>query len=219
MAQRSPFALKSPIVHHECRGRSVLVFDDVLPVRLVAALGQFMLRLKYARRTSFDNELSADVDNELFERLPGLPDATAELLKRHYAKASAVRNRQVLSHVYGASMRYGDQTQIHRDIDCPDCMTFLYYGNSYWDPSWGGETIFFDDNQSAMFAVTPKPGRLVLFNAQLFHRTGIPMRDCPSHRYAMSVFMRCKPQIEASKRYFADASKKARALDATSSKS
>jgi hypothetical protein len=155
-AQRSPFALKSPVVHHEYRGRFVLVFDDVLPVRLVAALGQFMLRLKYARRSSFDNELSADVDNELLESLPGLPDATAESLRHHDAKASAV---------------------------------------------------------------TPKPGRFVLFNAQLAHRTGIPMRDCPSHRYAMSVFMRCKPQIEASKRYFADASKKARALDATSSKS
>ena len=193
----------SPAFHHSYRGKSVLVFDDVLSPRLVNALGMFMASVKYERRPSFDNELSGGIENELYESLPGLPEAVDDLLKRYYRVASAERAPQLLSHVYAAALRYGDQTQIHRDIDCPDCMTFLYYGNQYWDPSWGGETVFFDDDHNALFAVTPRPGRLALFNAQLFHRTGIPMRDCPSHRYGMSIFMRCKAQIDASKLYFA----------------
>ena len=211
-------AKPGPSFHHQYQGKSVLVFDDLLSTRLVQALGMFMLSLPYERRASFDNELSGSVDNDLYESLPGLPEAAADVLKRYYAKASAVRNRQELSHVYGAALRYGDQTQIHRDIDCPDCMTFLYYGNQYWAPSWGGETIFFDDQHNALFAVTPRPGRLVLFNAQLYHRTGIPMRDCPSHRYGMSIFMRCKPQMDAAKSYFAATLKKDAAADSTSAK-
>ena len=189
---------KSPIVVHRHEGKSVAVFDDLLPERLVNALAKYFASLAYERRPSFDNELSVGIDNGFFSSLPELPELCDSLLKRHYASLSEARSPNRLSHLYAAAMRYGDNTTIHQDIPCPDCMTYLYYGNVHWDPAWGGETIFYDDERNAMFAVTPKPGRLVLFNASLFHRTGVPQRDCSSHRYGMSAFYRCERMLAAS---------------------
>lgn len=186
-----------PKFWHEYEGKSVLVFDDVFSDKAVEAFGMLMMRLDYQPRPSFDKELSAAVPNGDFWSWPRFPEAVNAILKRFYARMTKKRSPQKLSHVYGASLRYGDSTRIHRDIDCPDCVTFLYYGNLHWDPSWGGETVFFDDEKNAMYAVTPKPGRLVLFNAQIFHRTGIPMRDCPTNRYGLSVFFRCAKHLPA----------------------
>lgn len=188
-----------PTTVHRYQGKSVAVFDGVLEGRAMTAFANYVSSLLYERRPSFDNELSIGLDNDFYESLPILPEFCEEVLKRSYADLSAHRSPQKLSHTYCAAMRYGDNTMIHRDIHCPDCMTFLYYANVYWHPEWGGETIFYDDDKNAMFAVNPKPGRLVLFNAQLYHRTGIPQRDCSSHRYGMSVFYRCQKQIDLGK--------------------
>ena len=194
-ATRDP---KVPVALHRYEGKSIAVFDGLMPERLVNALAKYFASLAYERRPSFENELSVAIENEFFQSLPELPELCGELLQRHHASLSDACNANRLSHVYAAAMRYGDNTTIHQDISCPDCMTFLYYGNIYWDPAWGGETIFYDDQKNAMFAVTPKPGRLVLFNAGLFHRTGVPQRDCSSHRYGMSAFYRCERMLSPS---------------------
>lgn len=190
----------NPTFWHKYDGKSVLVFDDVFPQDAVEAFGIMMMGLKYQRRPSFDNELSVGIENSYYRQLPLLPETIDKILKKYYSKMSTKQSPQKLSHLYGASMRYGDHTIMHQDIDCPDCVTFLYYGNVYWDSAWGGETIFFDNHENAMFAVNPKPGRLVFFNAQLYHRTGIPMRDSGSSRYGLSIFFRCNKQLGSPKK-------------------
>jgi hypothetical protein len=189
-----------PTYWHKYDGKSLLIFDDIFHPDLVEAFGIMMMALKYERRPSFDNELSVGVENDYYKRLPTMPNTVNKIISKYYKAMSKKQSPQKLSHLYAASMRYGDHTMIHHDIDCPDCITFLYYGNLYWDSSWGGETIFFDDNKTAMFAVNPKPGRLALFNAQLFHRGGVPQRDCPSTRYGLSIFYRCAKQLNKIKK-------------------
>lgn len=188
-----------PSFWHKYNGKSVIVFDNIFSQKYVEAFGIWMLGLNYQRRPSFDNELSVGIETETYKTLPKLPQIVSKTIENYYSKMSKKRSPQKLSHLYAASVRYGDHTIIHQDIDCANCITFLYYGNIHWDSAWGGETVFFDNDKNAMFAVSPKSGRLVLFNAQLYHRTGIPMKNSSSMRYGLSIFFRCENQIHKSK--------------------
>lgn len=84
-------------------------------------------------------------------------------------------------------MLYGDVAFPHRDC-APDRtdVTVLYYVNSVWKREWTGETLFFDDNHDARFAVTPRPGRTVIFRGAIEHRVGIPSRDCYAERLTLA---------------------------------
>jgi 2-oxoglutarate-Fe(II)-dependent oxygenase superfamily protein len=177
-------------------GRKLLVFDDVFTSDFVESFGVFLLRQDYEPRPSFDNELSAGMDADVISSLPALPEVAEALVARHHARMAPVPAAQSLSHGYAAAIRFGDSSVVHQDIPCGDCLTFLYYGNLAWTGRWGGETIFYDDELAAVAAISPKPGRLVLFNAAIHHRAGIPSRICPTFRYTFSLFYRCQRMRE-----------------------
>jgi len=172
-------------------GRKVFVFDDVFTDSFVESFGLFMLRQDYQPRPSFDNELSAALDANFIQSLPALPEVADALVDRYHPEMTPAPGTQQFSHGYAAAMRFGDSSVVHQDIPCPDCVTLLYYGNLQWTGRWGGETIFYDDDLLAAAAVSPRPGRIVLFNAAVYHRAGVPMRICPTFRYTFSMFYRC----------------------------
>ena len=176
--------------------RRVYVFDDIFTDGLVETFGLFLLRQDYQPRPSFDNELSAALEADFIRALPGLPDVAEALVARYQPHMCRSRADQVLSHGYAAAIRFGDSSVVHQDIACDDCVTFLYYGNLMWTGRWGGETMFYDEDLLAAAAVSPRAGRLVLFNAAVFHRAGVPARNCPTFRYTFSMFYRCSRTID-----------------------
>lgn len=72
-------------------------------------------------------------------------------------------------------LRYGNSPGIHCDAPywVGENKTMLVYLNPVWDPEWGGETVFFDDDLDAKYIVQPRPGRVVLFDGRIPH-TGRP---------------------------------------------
>ena len=177
--------------------RKVLVFDDIFTDSFIESFGVFVLRQDYQPRPSFDNELSAAMETELVRSLPALPEVADALVAHHHARMTPAPGDQTLSHAYAAAMRFGDSSVVHHDVPCHDCVTFLYYANLQWTGRWGGETIFYDDDLMAVAAVSPRPGRLVLFNAAIYHRAGVPMRICPTFRYTFSMFYRCSRMLDS----------------------
>ena len=82
---------------------------------------------------------------------------------------------------------YGDAYHIHRD--CPaheKHVTALYYANLEWQADWGGETIYYNDNEDAEFAISPRPGRLVIARGALLHKANVPVRSCYEERYTLA---------------------------------
>jgi Rps23 Pro-64 3,4-dihydroxylase Tpa1-like proline 4-hydroxylase len=66
---------------------------------------------------------------------------------------------------------YGDMLFTHFDAQPQhqDFFTALWYLCDAWDVEWGGETMFFDERGDALVAVTPRPGRLALFDGRIRH--------------------------------------------------
>ena len=66
----------------------------------------------------------------------------------------------------------------------PRFISLLVYLNDEWDPEWGGETKFLDEDSQIGLLVAAKPGRVVLFDSDVKHSacaTTMPPRDDESN--------------------------------------
>jgi len=91
--------------------------------------------------------------------------------------------RIVLKRVHCNTSLYGDMQLPHYDIT--PGMTWLYYSNPVWERAWMAETIFYDSHGEPVSAVFPKPGRVVVFAADILHRGGVPSRQCVEARRSL----------------------------------
>jgi hypothetical protein len=89
-----------------------------------------------------------------------------------------------LDRAYCNSNLYGDHQYPHPDARSG--VTALYFANSVWKTNWMGETLFYDDAGEPVYAVIPKPGRLVVFAANIVHRGGVPSRECFEPRLSVA---------------------------------
>jgi hypothetical protein len=89
-----------------------------------------------------------------------------------------------LNRVHCNTSLYGDMQFPHHDLT--PGMTWLYYSNPVWELSWMGETIFYDSQGEPIYAVFPKPGRVVVFAADILHRAGVPSRECWEARRSLA---------------------------------
>jgi SM-20-related protein len=82
---------------------------------------------------------------------------------------------------------YGDLLFTHTDCEPGTSdLTALWYVAPNWDVEWGGETLFYNRQHDAEVAVTPKPGRLVIFDGTIQHAGRPPNRNCYAPRYTLA---------------------------------
>lgn len=175
----------------EIENQKAYIFDDIFEDEFISSFASYVQNLDYTFKPSFDMELNARISNEEFEMLPIIPELFEYLITKYHSSMTSTPRPQQLSFVYGAAIRSGDSAKVHHDWACDCCVTFLYYGNLNWKGKWGGETVFYNSQIESLECISPRPGRLVMFNACLYHKAGIPARECPSHRYGISAFYRC----------------------------
>ena len=96
------------------------------------------------------------------------------------------------------SQTVGLQGTTHQDCAMNDewNISFLYYPNRYWNPSWGGTLRLYDETQQGLDGredhiknhqigeVEFKPNRLIMFDGRIPHGADAPD---PSARYMLSL--------------------------------
>ena len=103
---------------------------------------------------------------------------------RSATERACPKSRIQLKRVHCNTSLYGDMQYPHHDIT--PGMTWLYYSNPVWERTWMGETIFYDSQGEPVYAVFPKPGRVVVFGADILHRSGVPSRECVEARRSLA---------------------------------
>lgn len=101
--------------------------------------------------------------------------------------SDAFGKKYICYKVLGNYLRFGCNTFTHQDCENPDVISALYFVNSKWHHDWGGEVMFFDSSKDSKVCISVKPGRLVLFNANIYHRAGVPQRPCKETRVTISA--------------------------------
>jgi len=167
-------------------GRELFICDDMIAPLMMQQIGTLVRTLHYVRA----EKSRADV--------PGLV-AVCDIAKETIATDSFLRVlRQAVEALFPGEQFtdqrayvncsiFGDAYYIHRDCAAQERhVTALYYANLEWKPDWGGETIYFNDDEDAEFAISPRPGRLVIARGAVLHRGNVPARGCYEERYTLA---------------------------------
>lgn len=167
-------------------GRDLFLCDGMIDAGMQTQLGIAVKGLHYIRKEKSRPDVpalaaAADIDPAVVTGDP--------FFQRLKAVAGQMFPGETLSDLraYVNSAVYGDSYFAHRD--CPETslnVTVLYYANLIWQTDWGGETIFYDDNEDAALAVSPKPGRLVVARGAILHRANVPTRSCYEERLTVA---------------------------------
>lgn len=172
-------------------GRDVWVFDGLVPVEESARYFRAIMTAAFTR-TETARADAADFRHWVCE-MPLENLARTSLWSATEQAVLAVRPGVPYRayRVYTNYASFGDTLLTHVDAQ-PDQneLTALWFLCETWDREWGGETLFYDANGDAQIAVSPKPGRLVLFDGAVRHAGKPPNRNCPIGRYTFAIKLR-----------------------------
>lgn len=168
--------------------RQLAVYDGLLPAPDIARYAELLNRAPFTRTevarpdTAEHKHWVSEMALPALMRLP-LWQATAGAVR-------ALRPDETYRpyRVYTNHAAYGDMLYTHTDAQ-PGAreLTALWFICERWDPEWGGETLFFDDGGDAREVVSPRPGRLVLFDGAIRHCGRPPNRICFVPRYTLAI--------------------------------
>ena len=171
-------------------GRELFICDNFIDPEMMTAIGSDLKTMPFARKEKSRADVpglasSANIDSAL---LPSDP-----FFLRLRAIAEKMFPGEVLhdQRAYVNSAVHGDSYYIHRDSPAGSKdVTVLYYANLIWQPDWGGETLFYKDDNDAVLAVSPRPGRLVVSRGAILHRGTVPTQDCHEARLTIAYKLR-----------------------------
>lgn len=169
-------------------GARVAAVDRLLAPAESQQLYQALRRSSYTRteiarpETAEYRHWATEIELAVCARMPIHAPTLAALSK--FAQGKAFR----LYRSYVNVAHYGDMLFTHTDCK-PGAgeVTALWYLSEHWDPEWGGETLFFDEHMDVRAAISPRPGRLALFDGEIPHVGRPPNRICYAPRYTLAM--------------------------------
>lgn len=171
-------------------GRDVFVFDGLVPAEECARYFAALSRASFTRTESARPE--TEFRHWVCEMpLENLPRISLWQPTEHAVAQVRAGERFLPYRVYTNFASYGDTLLPHVDAVAGSReLTALWFVCERWDTEWGGETLFFDDAGDAQIAVSPKPGRLLLFDGAIRHAGKPPNRNCQVARFTFAIKLR-----------------------------
>jgi SM-20-related protein len=181
----------SPTRIAQVEGRDVYVFDGLIPLEESARYFQTLGRAAFTRTETARAETQEFKHWVCEMPLDNLPRIS--LWPATQAALAQVRPGEHFQpyRVYTNYSAFGDLLLTHVDA-LPDAreLTALWFLSEHWDPEWGGETLFYDSSGDAQLAVSPRPGRLLLFDGGIRHAGKPPNRNCFVSRFTFAIKLR-----------------------------
>ena len=178
--------MNAPKYSTEIDGRSIWVFDNLTQPH------ETLEFFKLLTTSSFKRDEVARPDTRDYRHWAlNLTPMLYKSLPVYQRSIEAIKNltgksyRAYRGYVNHAS--FGDMLFTHTDcLPENDELTILVYICDEWDVEWGGETLFFNQENDCLFASTPKPGRVVIFNGAIKHVGRPPNRICYKPRFTLA---------------------------------
>ncbi|HET8701902.1 MAG TPA: 2OG-Fe(II) oxygenase [Nitrococcus sp.] len=174
--------------------RPIRVYDDLLPLPVMQQLTTALMRAGFARTeiarpdTSSYRHWVTEIPLQTAVDLP-VYRPTMDVLRDF---GTAVTYRAYRSYCNYAA--YGDMLFTHTDCRPEENdLTALWYITPEWNVEWGGETLFYNSQMDAEAVVSPKPGRLVVFDGRITHAGRPPSRICYAPRYTLAFKLEPAP--------------------------
>lgn len=176
-------------------GLPVRVIDGLMNVAESTRLFQTFQNTAFVRNEFARPEVDmfrhsvCNIELQACRRMP-LFGYTMEALKQTLAERGPHRCYRA----YCNMANYGDMLFTHTDSQPgqPE-LTALWFLAPPWDVEWGGETLLFNSEGDAEFVVSPRPGRLLLFDGRIRHAGRAPNRICVVPRFTFALKLEPDP--------------------------
>ena len=175
-------------------GREIRVYDGLLSMQDVYALtktfddGAFTRNESARADTAAVRHWALNIPLDAGTRMPAYPPMMEAV--RGFPEGDRYRAYRC----YCNHSSHGDMLFTHTDARPGEKgLTALWYIAPDWDVEWGGETLFFNSAKDAEAVVSPKPGRLVIFDGSIVHAGRPPNRVCYAPRYTLAYKLECMP--------------------------
>ncbi|HEX7325618.1 MAG TPA: 2OG-Fe(II) oxygenase [Rhodanobacteraceae bacterium] len=168
-------------------GRPLRIYDGLVPQPDIKRLTEAFMRANFVRDEVARPDTAAFTHWEL-----GIPLETAAQLVVYQPTLAAVRDFEGgsayrIERCYCNHAAFGDLLFTHTDaLPGHRGLTALWYVAPEWNVEWGGETLFYDSGMDAVACVTPRPGRLAVFDGNIRHVGRPPNRNCYAPRYTLA---------------------------------
>lgn len=178
----------------QVEGRPIRVYDDLVALSHVKQLTEAFLGANFVR-----DEVARPDTGQYRHWALNIALETAAQLVVYQPTLSAVRDFEGgesyrIYRCYCNHAAYGDMLFTHTDAQPGQKgLTALWYIAPEWNVEWGGETLFFNADKDAEAAVTPRPGRLVVFDGAILHVGRPPNRICYAPRYTLAFKLEPPP--------------------------
>ena len=171
----------------------ILIFDGLFEEKALVEVYRQFKSLNYCLG-DYDREDTKTIRHLVHAFEPQEIEATSVVKAiiqgtRELAKAHALSITNVAK-VYANFNLYGDYQFAHVD---GDVWTALVFVNASWHEDWGGELLLYDGTPASTttrgfaYAITPIPGRMVIFDGRIKHRGGVPSKYCLEPRISFAI--------------------------------
>lgn len=173
--------------HQSIEGRHVRVYDDLVALPVMQELTTVFKKAGFAR-----TEVARPETGNYRHWVAEISLNTVEQIPVHQATMDAARDfdplvRYRIYRSYCNYAAYGDMLFTHTDCRPEEKdLTALWYIAPEWDVEWGGETLFYNAQMDAEVVVSPRPGRLVIFDGRIPHVGRPPNRICYAPRFTLA---------------------------------
>ncbi len=174
-----------PSRHENLSGRDLWIFDDL--VQDIAGMCRALDRAPFTR-TEVATPESAQYRHWVTEMdLRALANLSLHHSTQQALSSVMPERRYRVYRAYTNYAAYGDVLMVHTDSQpSADEYTALWFVTTQWRSAWGGETLFYEGDD-ARLAVSPRPGRLVLFHGAIPHAGTPPSRVCFEPRFTFAM--------------------------------
>lgn len=153
----------------------IKVFDDVLSMTNLLALYDGCVNGLYSRSAE-SNEFYNQPNNKFTATIDKNFAINNPLYKVIKDKSVKLKLKVAPSRAYINYYNFATPSTIHTDESMDGkSYTFMYFPMPQWSPNWGGELLFYsNDQQECIKGVTVKPNRLILFDGGIPHCAKAP---------------------------------------------
>ncbi len=173
-------------------GENVFYVDGLMLPEEVEHFSKVASSLSFRRaERSHDGDeyssFSTDFQVEQFSSKVKIGRVSDELINNLYPHSG-----YELYRAYINMSHYGDVEYPHTDCaPDDDDITVLYYAHHQWNRDWGGETFFYQ-GQNVVAAISPIPGRFLIFPGAIDHVGSVPTRICKTPRFSLAMKYKAK---------------------------
>jgi hypothetical protein len=187
---------------YQLNDKNIWVFDNLMDRTDAEYINDYCVNSLFKPDHSSNNGLHYDIDSRFVASMTENDLVNTRLLPKIKAIAKFLNEDIFIGKYYINHYSLMTGVSQHTDSSFADHYTILIFCNKYWEESWGGEIVFYNDKSQAHSAFDFKPQRIIIFDSRIAHKVLPLTRNAKKDRYTIAIKCSTLAGLEDLKRQY-----------------